>query len=82
MKRRMYLALVAGALATVALPWPAAGSNHDYVWDGRLAGGYAPLPYVWDGRLAGSFAPAPSVDGGPADSSTARAYVWDGRLAG
>ena len=79
MKKRSFVALVAGGLLAAMLPGVAAAQGSSsadaptsvspepaYVWNGRLASDVT-RDYIWDRRLT---------------SSTAPAYVWDGRLAG
>jgi hypothetical protein len=88
-KRRLSLALTAGALTTsllaLTVPWPVAGVSSDCSVDTALPEVCAAAvpAYTWDGRLAATYAgPADVADGQLAGSSEAPAYVWDGRLAG
>ena len=89
MKRRLSLALAAGALTTsllaLTVPWPVAGVSSECTVDAPppdVCAAAAPA-YTWDGRLAASYAaPAYTWDGRLAASYVAPAYVWDGRLAG
>jgi hypothetical protein len=77
-KRRLSLALAAGALTTLMIPSAGAMAAPAYSWDGRLAASYEG-PYVWDGRLAAGYEAVPDASQG---NDEALAFTWDGRLAG